>query len=103
MDAYEKKILRKLSGVGPDKAFVYQIESADGGIVYIGMTNNMRWRAREHFTQGTAKLGEKIRRISDVMPRKEALQRETDELSAFRGRHGRLPERNRTTDGKYHR
>ena len=102
MDEYEKAIHRKVTGVGVRNAFVYQIENADGDVVYIGMTNNLRWRASEHLAQGTAKLGERIRRISGVIRRKAALQRETDELSAFRRRHGRLPERNRTPDGKYH-
>ena len=47
MDAYEKKLFRKLTGVGVRDAIVYQIENPNGDVVYIGVTNNMRWRA-EH-------------------------------------------------------
>ena len=102
MDEYEKAIHRKWTGVGVRDAVVYQIENTDGDVVYIGMTNNLRWRASEHLARGTAKLGETIRKIAGPMPRRAALQRETDELSAFARRRGCPPERNRTPDGKYH-
>ena len=102
MDSYEKKILRKWTGVGVRDAVVYQIVSTNGDVVYIGVTNNLRWRASEHLARGTAKIGETIRKIAGPMPRRDALQRETDELRAFARRHGRPPERNRTLDGKYH-
>ena len=79
---------QKVPGVGVRDAVVYQIENRSGDVVYIGMTNNLRWRASEHLSQGTAKIGETIRRVSGVMPRKAALQRETEELSAFMRRMG---------------
>ena len=75
MDAYERKLFRKLTGVGVRDAVVYHIEAANGDVVYIGVTNNLRWRAAEHLAQGPK-----------WRPSKPA--------------DGRLPERNRTPDGK---
>ena len=89
------------AGVAPkrraDKARQYVVRNADGDVVYVGQTNDLRRRTGELRRDGTLPDGGRVEAETDMISRDAAERSETKRVAGHRDRHGQPPTANEVT------
>ena len=81
---------------------MYSIYDSKGIRTYVGSTNNPERRADQHRKSGKLAKGGKLAVESKPISRKAAERLEAKKIQGYKRRTGRLPEHNKTADGRYH-
>lgn len=103
MNALERMIRRRLSKHRGGVIAVYELRDPGGNVKYIGSTNNLKWRFREHYESGKVRMGDVMAPIGQFKTRQSAEAAEEQAIKRYREAHGgNLPPYNRTPDGLYH-